>query len=188
MPYGNIYDIDSAMEISERAPFFPNWFVFGKDNYFSYWLCFKGNHGDGCYDIHPQKPPDKEKKNALKMEVIKKWLPDVFHQFMYGETVKRMKTTFCIWKTGNGIWSRSDMAGTKKDGSAEMLDILDKNPQKYIEFCQWYYGKNIPLNIVEKVYHGEPFTIEIIDGLNNEITDIELVINKLTKMKYPYLL
>lgn len=49
LPYGNIYDIDLAIEISKRAPFFPNWFVFGKDNYFSYWLCFKGNNGDGCY-------------------------------------------------------------------------------------------------------------------------------------------
>lgn len=115
-------------------------------------------------------------------------MPDVFHKFMYGETVKRMKTTFCIWKTKNGIWSRSDMVGTYKDGSAEMLDILDKNPQKYIEFCQWYYEKNIPLNIVEKVYQGEPFTIEMIDGLNNEITDIELVINELNKMKYPHFL
>lgn len=49
LPYGSIYNIDSAIKLSKRSPFFPNWFVFGKDNYFSYWLCYKGDNSDGCY-------------------------------------------------------------------------------------------------------------------------------------------
>jgi hypothetical protein len=39
LPFGEIFDIDKALMQSERKPFKPNWFVFGKDNYFSFWLC-----------------------------------------------------------------------------------------------------------------------------------------------------
>ena len=138
--------------------------------------------------IHFQKSSVKEKENALKMEKIKQGLPDVFYEFMHGEIVKSMKTTFCIWKTKDGIWSRSNMVGTQKDGSAEMLDILDKNPKKYIKFCHWYYTKNISIDIVEKVYNGEPLTLEMIKELNNEIEDIELVKDELNKIGYPHTL
>lgn len=77
------------------------------------------------------------------------------------------------------------MVGTQEDGSVEMLDILDKNPQKYVEFCKWYYGKDIPFDIAQKVYHGEPLTLEMVKSLNSEVEDIELVKNELDKMGYP---
>lgn len=39
LPFGEIFDMDKALIQSDREPFKPNWFVFGKDNYFSFWLC-----------------------------------------------------------------------------------------------------------------------------------------------------
>lgn len=39
LPFGEIYPIEVAIQQSERNPFKPDWFVFGQDNYFSYWLC-----------------------------------------------------------------------------------------------------------------------------------------------------
>lgn len=144
------------------------------------WTC----NDDG--DMEYYKSPKIEEKNAFRMEEIKKGLPDVFHPFMYGEAVKSMRTTFCIWKTRNGVWSRSALAGSQKDGSAEMLDILSENPHKYIEFCRWYYEKNVPLDIVEKVYNGEPFTVEMIKKLNDKIEEIESVKEELNQMGYPH--
>ncbi len=49
MPYGIIYDLELALNNSKRAPFFPDWFVFGQDNYSCFWLCWKGESDDGCY-------------------------------------------------------------------------------------------------------------------------------------------
>lgn len=49
LPFGTIYDLDTAIKVSERAPFFPDWFVFGEDHYFSYWLCYKGENEEGFY-------------------------------------------------------------------------------------------------------------------------------------------
>lgn len=39
LPFGEIYSIEEALKQSERSPFKPNWFVFGRDKYFSFWLC-----------------------------------------------------------------------------------------------------------------------------------------------------
>ena len=39
LPFGEIFTIEEALKQSERKPFAPDWFVFGKDRYFSYWLC-----------------------------------------------------------------------------------------------------------------------------------------------------
>lgn len=49
LPYGRIYDLDTALRQSRKAPFFPNWFVFGQDNYFCFWLCLKGKADDNLY-------------------------------------------------------------------------------------------------------------------------------------------
>lgn len=41
-PFGSIYSIEKAIEMSSRSPFIEEkWFCFGQDNYFSYWLCKK---------------------------------------------------------------------------------------------------------------------------------------------------
>lgn len=39
LPFGEIFDIEEALEQSERSPFKPDWFAFGRDKYFSFWLC-----------------------------------------------------------------------------------------------------------------------------------------------------
>lgn len=135
-------------------------------------------------DIQWCKSVEKEKKNALKMKEIVQGLPDVFHEFVE-KSLESIRSTFCIWKTKDGKWSRSDLVGTQEDGSAEMLDILDKNPQKYIEFCKWYYGKDIPFDVAQKVYHGEPLMLEMVKSLNSEVKDIELVKGELDEMGYP---
>ena len=56
-----------------------------------------------------------------------------------------------------------------------------------MEFCEDYYDKEVPLDIVEKIYQGEPITLEIIYKLNDEIEDkdIEIIKNELEEIKYP---
>ncbi|WP_394522810.1 hypothetical protein [Lacrimispora sp. JR3] len=39
LPFGRIFAVDIALEQSKNKPFSPDWFVFGRDNYFSFWLC-----------------------------------------------------------------------------------------------------------------------------------------------------
>ncbi len=52
-PYGKIYSIEKAIEMSNRMPFIKDdWFCFGQDYYYSYWLCKRGvNMNDFAFTI-----------------------------------------------------------------------------------------------------------------------------------------
>lgn len=47
LPFGYVFDIRQGFDESKNSPFSPNWFVFGKDNYFSLWLCSYEENEDG---------------------------------------------------------------------------------------------------------------------------------------------
>lgn len=47
LPFGKLFSLEKALKESERAPFNPDWFVFGKDNYFSFWLCSYNKDSNG---------------------------------------------------------------------------------------------------------------------------------------------
>ena len=49
LPFGRIYNLELALRNSKKNPFYPNWFVFGQDNYFNFWLCSKKENKNGCY-------------------------------------------------------------------------------------------------------------------------------------------
>jgi hypothetical protein len=34
LPFGRIFTVEEAIEQSKNKPFSPNWFAFGRDNYF----------------------------------------------------------------------------------------------------------------------------------------------------------
>jgi len=59
-------------------------------------------------------------------------LPKQFNDFIYGEPVKSIGTTFCIWQTkSNPKWTTGTIQYPKdnyKDGSSELLELLDGNP------------------------------------------------------------
>ncbi len=46
-PFGRIYSAKDAIQMSQRKPFEPMWFVFGQDNYSSFWLCRKEADDEG---------------------------------------------------------------------------------------------------------------------------------------------
>ena len=120
-----------------------------------------------------------------KIENLTKGLPKQFYDFIYNEPIKSRKSTFCIWRTNtDSEWNIGE--ALEEDGSEDILDILDGSPEKYVEFCEDYYEKEIPLDIVEKIYQGEPITLEMIYKLNDELEDedIETIKNELEEIKY----
>ena len=113
-------------------------------------------------------------------------LPKQFDDFIYNEPIKTRKSTFCIWRTiADSEWQTGETI--EPDGSEDILYLLDGNPEKYVEFCKDYYEKEIPLDIVERIYQAEPISLEMIYKLNDEIEDedIEIIKNELEEIKYP---
>lgn len=124
--------------------------------------------------------------NIPKIENLTKGLPKQFYDFIYNEPIKTRKSTFCIWRTiADSEWQTGDTVDP--DGSEDILYLLDGDPKKYVEFCEDYYEKEIPVDIVEKIYQGEPISLEMIYKLNDEIEDkdIEIIKNELEEIKYP---
>ncbi|ASS40212.1 hypothetical protein [Fusobacterium sp. oral taxon 203] len=120
-----------------------------------------------------------------KIENLTKGLPEQFYDFIYNEPIKTRKSTFCIWRTiADSEWQTGETV--EPDGSEDILYLLDGDPKKYVEFCEDYYEKEIPLDIVEKIYQGELISLDMILKLNDELEDedIETIKNELEEIKY----
>lgn len=66
-----------------------------------------------------------------------------------------------------------------------MLSILDGNPMSYVDFCEWYYEKEVPIDIVEDIYNGKEITLNMIRRLNSDREDIGNIRAELCEMRYP---
>ena len=70
LPFGEIYPIEIAIKQSERNPFKPNWFVFGKDKYFSFWLCSYSANEEGLSFTYWDHESGNEIDEAVWSDVI----------------------------------------------------------------------------------------------------------------------
>jgi hypothetical protein len=121
-------------------------------------------------------------------------LPEVFKNFMYGEPIKSIGTTFCIWrqhtenswKIGN-IKFPEDEYG---DGSADLLYILDNDPKTYKNWAIEYYDqfecddKKLNLKSVKHIYDFKPLTKDIVLELNPDIEDWDSLKKDLEEISY----
>ena len=80
-------------------------------------------------------------------------------------------TTFCIWRGAqDDAWQRGKIdfleGKADPDGSADLLWMLDGNPQTYAQFCSDYYEREVPVEAVAAIYARAPLTREIAGRLN----------------------
>lgn len=120
-------------------------------------------------------------------------VPEEFKHFIFGEPVKSMGTTFCIWrKNADFNWQIGDInfpAGDYKDGSADLLYILDNNPATYKKWAAEYYeerGEKLPLKWVQHIYDGKPLTKQIVREINRGLDDWEQLKTDLEEIGYPF--
>ena len=65
-------------------------------------------------------------------------LPAAFDDFMFGEPVNSIGTTFCLWYTPAHGW-QTGVVENEDDGSEELLYIFDNQPATYAEWATEYY-------------------------------------------------
>ena len=96
--------------------------------------------------------------------------------------------TFCIWRTReNNCWAHGDITfphPRDADGSANLLAVLDDNPQSYQEWAEKHYESGINLAAVERIYSHEPLSSGLVTALNSEIT-LEDLAEDITEIGYP---
>jgi hypothetical protein len=117
-------------------------------------------------------------------------LPEVFHEFIFGEPVHSAGTTFVVWKTGNEDWQTGNPAATDNH-SEELLSPLDGKPETYIKWALDYFKgsykeEGIPLDTVTRIFKHEPLTKEMVLTLVPELEDWEQLLEDLEEISFPY--
>jgi len=117
-------------------------------------------------------------------------LPAIFNEFIFGEPVISIGTTFCLWTTELKNWQVGQLESFE-DNSEEMLTIFDGQPQTYINWATKYFEEcykesGIPLDTVTKIYSGQPLTKEMVLSIVDKLEDWEQLEKDLIEIDYPY--
>ena len=116
-------------------------------------------------------------------------LPVIFNEFIFGEPIASIGTTFCLWSTGLNGWKIGETDGTE-DNSGELLSLFDGNPKSYADWATGYFDTvkdgTIPLETVAALYRGEVLTKEMVLSLVNDLEDWDLLVSDLEEINYPF--
>jgi len=139
---------------------------------------------DGCVIngmTHEYYPKDKIK--------LTNGLPKIYDEFIFGEPVNSIGTTFCLWTNNENVWQIGTLESFE-DGSDQMLEIFDGNPQTYIDWSTDYYEDGFIVNentlkAVEDIYNGKTLTKSMVLTINNNIGHWEQLREDLVEINYP---
>jgi hypothetical protein len=110
-------------------------------------------------------------------------LPNEFHNFIYGEPIKSLGTTFCIWRRNQDEkWNIGDIKFPNDkygDGSQDLIYILDNEPKTYQKWAIEYYDETfeenkLKIQDVKSIYSGEILTDKLLKSINPNIEEDEL--------------
>lgn len=120
---------------------------------------------------------------------VTRGLPEVFEEFIFGEPVNSIGTTFCLWYTPAHGW-QTGVVENEDDGSEELLYIFDQDPATYADWANEYYldeTEREPLEpeAVAALYRHEPLTKAAALNLNNELENWPQLEEDLRGVGYP---
>ncbi|RZK30349.1 MAG: hypothetical protein EOO63_06965 [Hymenobacter sp.] len=132
--------------------------------------------------LHEYDQPDKAQ--------VTRGLPDAFEEFIFGEPVNSVGTTFCLWYTPAHGW-QTGVVESEDDGSEELLYIFDNQPATYAEWATDYYTdetdrKPITPEAVASVYNHEALTKAEVLAINEELEDWTMLAADLQEIGYSY--
>ena len=121
---------------------------------------------------------------------VTRGLPEVFDEFMFGEPVNSIGTTFCLWYTPRYGWQTGPLEN-EEDGSEELLYIFDNQPQTYVEWATEYFDEDetkqaIDPNTVSRIYQGEVLTKAMVLSIVDKVDDWLQLETDLQSIGYPY--
>lgn len=133
-------------------------------------------------------------ENQPSKEDLTLGLPPQYNEFVFGEPVTSIGSTYCIWTNDKQEWTIGK-AEHEEDGSEDQLHIFDNNPETYTEWAINYYfdGEESKMTsemkeTIKYIYQGKTLTKEMVTALNSELDDWKLLEEDLQDISYPYTL
>ena len=121
---------------------------------------------------------------------VTRGLPAAFDEFVFGEPVNSIGTTFCLWYTPAHGW-QTGVVETEDDGSEELLYIFDGQPETYADWANEYFIDEtdrdpIDTEAVARIYQHEPLTKDLVQELIDPLEDWPQLEADLQEIGYPY--
>lgn len=118
-------------------------------------------------------------------------LPAAFQEFIFGEPVNSIGTTFCLWHPAEPGQNWQTGVVEDEDGFEELLFILDNNPATYAEWATEYYTeetdkKPVTAEAVAPIYRHEVLTKAMVLALVDELESWPQLEADLQAIGYPY--
>lgn len=140
---------------------------------------------DGCVIngmMHEYSPKDKTR--------LTQGLPEKYHEFIFGEPVHSIGTTFCVWTARNEAWSTGEVHDFN-DGSEDVLKIFDGNPQSYLDWAIDYFELELAdadaaLSVITLIYQGKMLKKEMVYALNESFEHWQQLKSDLVEIDYPF--
>lgn len=131
--------------------------------------------------VHEYYPKDKGKLTSE--------LPDIYREFIFGEPVNSIGTTFCIWTDHNSKWTIGEVTDFN-DGSSEVLEIFDGSPYTYLNWAKHYFevefqNNELALDTISKIYKGDILTKEMVYSLDAKFEHWQQLKEDLAEINYP---
>lgn len=111
-------------------------------------------------------------------------VPECFRESVMEPAFDTANISFCLWSEGGSAWSTGPIEALGDDGSESLLRILDSNPETYRSFASEYYGEEVDLEVIQRVYSHEPLTIAILKAIHSE-RSLEELHEDLEEIGYP---
>ncbi len=127
-------------------------------------------------------------ENLLAKGIVDK-LPKQFNEFIFGEPVKSIGTTFCIWSVNNECWKIGNVELPKdeyKDGSENLLTLLDGNPITYKNWAEKYYEKSLKIETIAQIYKSTLLTKKMVTEINPNLDNYQQLKQDLDEIGYHY--
>ncbi|MGL4582112.1 MAG: hypothetical protein ACRCVU_03915 [Flavobacterium sp.] len=131
------------------------------------------------YDYEAELPSKEKLTNKL---------PDQYSEFIFGELIASIGTTYCIWTDDNNQWT-TGILEHEQDGSEEQLAIFNTDPNTYIKWAVDYYYEGEELSessieVIKSIYQGVTLTKEMITTLAPELEDWDLLKEDINDIGY----
>jgi hypothetical protein len=106
-------------------------------------------------------------------------VPEEFAGFLNEPAFSIADTTFGLWRRPSdpAWWTGTiePLDGEDPDGSAELLRLLDGDPEAYRAWAEDYFETSVALSAVEHLFGHRPLTEEVVMALNPELSLTALV-------------
>ncbi len=122
---------------------------------------------------------------------VTRGLPAAFDEFIFGEPVQSIGTTFCLWYTPAHGWQTGLVDPDDDDGSEDLLAIFDQDPETYADWANGYYldeteREPLETEAVARFYRHEPLTQATATALNTDLTDWAQLAAEAEIIGYPH--